>query len=149
MRPIRRRPWLAYLWASPNTALGLLGVLVAMSSGGHVAVVNGVIEASGGMLTTLLRGSFFLPRGVLAMALGHVILGATPELVRRTRSHELVHVEQAERFGPAFIPLYLCSSVWASLRGADPYFDNVFEREAYARDAGIELGPARPRAHGD
>ena len=48
------------------------------------------------------------------------------------RAHERVHVRQYERLGALFFPLYVGSSLVQWLRGRDPYFDNHFEREAYA-----------------
>jgi hypothetical protein len=49
------------------------------------------------------------------------------------RSHELVHVRQYERWGVLFIPAYLLCSLVLWLTGRDPYRDNPFEREAYAK----------------
>ena len=67
------------------------------------------------------------------MTLGHVVLGADQPSLDRTRDHERVHVRQAERWGPAFIPAYLLASIIAWMRGLDPYLDNPFEREAFGR----------------
>jgi hypothetical protein len=43
-----------------------------------------------------------------------------------------VHVRQYERWGPAFLPAYLLSSLLQLLRGRNPYRENHFERQAYA-----------------
>jgi hypothetical protein len=67
-----------------------------------------------------------------AMTLGHVILGRDAECLASCREHEHVHVRQYERWGAFFIPAYLGASVYCWLRGYDAYFDNPFEREAYA-----------------
>jgi hypothetical protein len=62
-------------------------------------------------------------RGYVAITFGHVIVFAhepTPVLWR----HELAHVEQYERYGLAFLPLYL----WLYARHG--YAGHPFEREA-------------------
>jgi hypothetical protein len=41
-----------------------------------------------------------------------------------------VHVRQYEHWGPLFVPAYLAASLWALLRGRDPYYHNWFEMEA-------------------
>jgi hypothetical protein len=69
--------------------------------------------------------------GVIAMTLGHTILGQTAEGLDLVRDHEQVHVRQYEVWGPMFIPAYLASSAWLWWRGKDPYRDNPFEIEAY------------------
>lgn len=47
-----------------------------------------------------------------------------------TFDHELVHVRQYERWGIAFWPAYLLSSLWVRIRGGNAYWDNPFERQA-------------------
>jgi hypothetical protein len=37
---------------------------------------------------------------------------------------------KCELWGPRFVPAYLCASLVAWTRGADPYRDNAFERTA-------------------
>lgn len=116
-----------YLWASPTTGLGLVVLLAALATGGRMRRVGGVLECWGGATRLLLaRG----PIRASAMTLGHVILGAGPRTLDRCRAHELVHVRQAERWGPLFLPAYLAAGLWALLRGRHPYRDNPFEREA-------------------
>lgn len=82
------------------------------------------------------------------MTLGHVILGRTITDLDRCRRHELVHVCQAERWGPLFLPAYLLSSLSAHLRGRHFYRDNAFEEEAFrlAPDAGIPPHSENPQA---
>jgi hypothetical protein len=70
--------------------------------------------------------------GVLAMTLGHTIVGQTAEGLRIARAHEQVHVRQYERWGPFFIPAYLLCSGYLWLRKKDSYRDNPFEVEAYS-----------------
>lgn len=73
------------------------------------------------------------------MTFGHVVIGRNADALELTRVHERVHVQQCERLGPAFIPVYLLASAWASLRGKDAYNDNYFERQARA----VEMRDAR------
>lgn len=122
------RPWPAYVWAAPTTLLGLAAIAITAPS---LAVVDGVIEAHGPRLARLLDR--LSPRlCVLAMTLGHVVIARDAAALAATRSHERVHVRQAERWGPLFVPAYLAASAVAWLRGGDAYADNVFEREAWA-----------------
>jgi hypothetical protein len=120
---------IAYLWASPTTLVGLLLVGLAVATRGRAARVAGVIEAHGGWVSALLE-KLPVRGGVEALTLGHVILGRSAAGLERLRSHERVHVRQAERWGPIFVPAYVCASLWARARGGDSYRDNPFEREA-------------------
>jgi hypothetical protein len=125
---------LRYLWALPNTLIGLVFVVPTLLSGGEAHCVRGVIELHGGLAATFLRYCTLLPGGASAMTLGHVVLGKTAWLLDATRTHERVHVRQCERWGPLFLPAYLLSSLVIYVRGGRPYLDNPFEREAYATD---------------
>lgn len=120
----------AYLWASPNTAIGAVAGLLAIALGGRGRIVRGAAEIGGGPLARL-RGA----AGIDAVTLGHVILAPGRPELERSRAHEQVHVRQYERWGPFFLPAYAASSAWQFLRGGDPYLDNVFEREARATEA--------------
>jgi hypothetical protein len=60
------------------------------------------------------------------------VLGTSRAALDATRAHERVHVRQYERWGPLFVPLYLAASIWAAVNGGDAYYDNPFEREAWA-----------------
>lgn len=98
-------------------------------------VVDGVIEASGGLLAPLLsRGNPWFP--IHAITLGHVVLGVSAEALGRCRVHERVHVRQYETWGPLFPLLYLASSAAALGRGRGAYAGNAFEREAFAAERG-------------
>ncbi len=119
----------AYIWAFPATALGLPLVLLALLSGGRAAVIQGVIEAHGGLVAALLRRGLLTPAA--AMTLGHVIVGRYSAGLAGSRRHEHVHVRQYERWGPFMLPIYLTASLVLYLRGLDPYLDNPFEREAF------------------
>jgi hypothetical protein len=95
----RRNPW-RYLWALPNSILGLaLGLL----SFQFPRVDEGILLFEGpprGFLWILSR----MRRA--AVTFGHVVLTAVP-LRGAIRRHELAHVRQYERLGPAFIPVYV------------------------------------------
>jgi hypothetical protein len=132
--PARAAPGLTrYLWASPNTALGV-GLAALAAAGGEFRVVGGVLEAHGPVLRWMLRHLVPLRGGALAITLGHVVIGRDAQALDETRDHERAHVAQCERWGPGFIPAYLLSSLWALARGGDPYLDNAFEREAFAAE---------------
>ncbi|MEM6335504.1 MAG: hypothetical protein AAF752_03000 [Bacteroidota bacterium] len=123
----------AYLWAGPNSLIGLIAAGLAIVTGGQTQVVEGVLEAHGGLVTWILRR--LSPAGtqgsVLAMTLGHVVIGQSPGALSQTRAHERVHVRQYERWGPLFIPAYVAASLWMLLTARRPYLDNPFEVEAY------------------
>jgi hypothetical protein len=132
---------LAYLWALPTTLVGLIFIPASLLSGGGVQVVDGVLEVYGGLTAAFLRHCTPLRGGASAMTLGHVVIGRDRALLDFTRNHERVHVRQAERWGPLFIPAYLIASVLVYFRGGRAYEDNPFEREAYALDQrGEQLG---------
>lgn len=127
--------WWRYLWAAPTTAVGLLVALLALATGGRTRRVRGVLECWGGAPRLLLARR---PFRASALTLGHVIVGASDRALERCRAHEHVHVRQAERWGPLFIPAYLAAGLWASLRGRHHYRDNPFEVEARKHE--IEAG---------
>ena len=120
---------LRYLWAAPTTVLGL-AMAIASLRRGHVAIVDGVIEAHSPFLRRALASLTPLADGADAMTLGHVVIGRDARALEITRAHERVHVRQYEVWGPLFIPAYLFAGAWALMRGGHPYFDNRFEREA-------------------
>jgi hypothetical protein len=125
---------LTYLWALPTTLLGLWLLPLALLTGGGANVVDGVLEIHGGIVSLLLRRCTLLKGGASAMTLGHVVLGRDRFCLDASRAHERIHVRQAERWGPFFIPAYLLGSLVALFRGQRPYRDNPFEREAYEQD---------------
>ena len=122
---------LQYAWAAPATLVGLLVALPAFATGARARVIDGVIEITGGSVERLIAA---LPRRCrfCAITFGHLVVCIDECTVAAVRAHELVHVRQYERLGALFFPLYIGSSVVQLLRGRDPYFDNRFEREAYA-----------------
>jgi hypothetical protein len=128
-----------YLWAVPNTLLGLGLGGVAVLFGAKVRRLHGVLEIYGGRAGAAVA-RLPQPLGFSAMTLGHVILAVDRSALAQLRRHEHVHVRQYERWGPLFLPAYLLSSLVQLLRGRNPYRENHFERQAYA------LAPSRRRA---
>lgn len=125
------------LWASPYTALGLTLGSAVLLAGGSARWASGALEvtyresdASCGKLARTMRF-----RGIV---FGHVILAVTSEELQNIGPHERVHVEQYERWGPAFIFAYGASSAWQLFRARNPYWCNYFERQAR------ELSKRRP-----
>ena len=125
---------LRYLWAGPTTVIGLVLAFVSLRRG-HVAIVDGVIEAHGPFLQRALASCTPLACGADAMTLGHVVIARDARALEVTRVHERVHVRQYELWGPLFIPAYLVAGMWAVIQGGHPYFDNRFEREARLAEA--------------
>jgi hypothetical protein len=120
---------LAYVWASPLTAAG---VLLGAVSRTRPRLYDGVLifaDARG------LGGWMLRWRGFAAATLGHTIL-ATGRPGERLLQHELVHVRQAERWGPLFVPLYLAGLIRYGYRR------NPLERAAYADGPGPSLSRA-------
>ena len=130
--------WLSYLWAFPNSFLGLLFLLPTILSGGRIRWERGVIEMHGGFTRFFLRHCLFISAS--AMTLGHVILGQDRDCLDQSRDHEHVHVRQYARWGPLMLPAYFLSSFLAWRRGEHFYFDNRFEREAYGLTARNTVG---------
>ncbi len=122
------RKILGYAWASPWTLLGGVIGLFGLLFGSRLQYVRGVFEFSGGPIAWLLKTTV---RNVSAMTLGHVILGQSAEDLEIARDHEHVHVEQYERWGPAFVPAYLLCSLYLFLMRRHAYWENPFEKAAY------------------
>ncbi len=122
---------IAYVWALPNTILGILLGLPMIILGGKANIVDGVIEFHGGW-----AGRFFAtrPRPFCfgAITIGHTILGTCQNTLGVLRRHEHVHVRQYEQWGLFFLPAYGLSSLWEICHGRDGYRQNYFERQAYA-----------------
>jgi hypothetical protein len=116
------------VWASPWTLLGMGVGAIGLLTGGRAQRRGSVVEFHGGAVTRLLAR---LPNRPMAMTLGHTIIGVSAAALDILRPHELVHVRQYERWGPAFVPAYLLCSARLWLAGKDAYRDNPFEQEAY------------------
>ncbi len=124
-----RFPVARYLWALPNTSIGMLLAAAALRGGG-MRVVGGVLEVHGPVVGLILRRGVPLAGGAAAITFGHVVAAHNPEMLDATRVHERVHVWQGECWGPLFIPAYLVASAWSGLRGTGSYHGNYFERQA-------------------
>jgi hypothetical protein len=122
-----------YVWAAPNSLIGLSLLPLVRLTGGHVQVKDGVLEMCGGLLDALLRRCVPVAGGASAMTLGHVVLARDRVTLDATRAHERVHVDQYERLGPLFLPAYLLASLWAVTSGRDAYHGNYFEEDATIR----------------
>ncbi len=70
-----------------------------------------------------------------AVAVGCCVLAQDATMLERTLPHELVHVEQALRWGPVFPLAYASCSAWAYATGRCAYADNYFEKQAQRCDA--------------
>lgn len=122
---------LAYLWALPYTLIGLAIGAAGLCTQGKVRRRGRILEFYGGgtkWFVTRLRGGQF----VLALTLGHTILGQSEVSLDIAHKHEMVHVRQYELWGPFMGPAYLLASFWMWVAGRDPYRDNPFERQASA-----------------
>ena len=120
-----------YLWAGPNTVVGLAAAAASVC----LPRVRGSVA-----LCHTDRGLahwFLTKRGYCAITLGHLII-MTPQASEGTLSHELIHVRQAERWGPLFLPAYLVAGALTRMRGKDPYWDNPFEMEALRHQHKVE-----------
>jgi hypothetical protein len=121
----------SYLWASPNTLLGLaLALLCRLAGAVRGQVVGGVLEICGPGVHGLLRRLMPARHTIEALTLGHVVLARDGRTLDQTRAHEAVHVRQYERWGPFFLPAYWIAGLLAAWRGGDSYKDNPFERVA-------------------
>jgi len=120
-----------YCWVLPVSCIGIVLLPFVILSGGAVVIAAGVIEAEGGITSSLL--SRLHPHAPIdAITIGHVIFGRNRDSLVRCRNHERVHIRQYERWGPFFPVLYLLSSAMAIIRGEDPYRSNIFEQEAFS-----------------
>lgn len=130
----------SYVWASPNSLLGLIGGVLMLLFGARLDLIRGTAEFSGGWLGSLLVSKAVACR-FRAMTLGHVILGADRAALSAAREHEHVHVRQYELWGPFFLPAYIASSAWQVILGRRCYRDNYFERQAFAAVSSREECP--------
>jgi hypothetical protein len=58
-----------YIWALPNTLIGLLFVPLALITKGRVEVVDGVLELQGGIISLILSHCVPMRGGACAMTL--------------------------------------------------------------------------------
>jgi hypothetical protein len=130
------------MWAGPNTLLGAAFGGVVLCLGGRVQFVCGAAEFHGGLVGRAIA-SLPGPLSFNAITFGHVILAISEAALCAFREHEQVHVRQYERWGPFFLPAYVVSSIWEVVHGRRAYWDNFFERQAFAVDAQEKLRDVR------
>lgn len=119
------------VWASPNTAIGLLFALLGLPFGARLSRSEGAIHVAD---HPILR---WLPP--VAVTFGHCVLyrpGICPDdPVRRydgkgwqrLGDHEHAHVRQYERWGPFFLPVYLASALWPGVHWMERQADRWAE----------------------
>lgn len=129
-----------YIWALPNTILGLLFVPLALFTKGRMNIVNGVLEIHGGVVSWILKNCMPVRGYIGALTIGHVILGYNEESLSAYRLHEHAHVKQYEMLGPAFIPVYIAAGIWALIRGREAYNGNYLERKALEYEKEVRHG---------
>ena len=117
------------LWALPLTLIGACLAMLVRLTGGHWHWHQGVLEAHSGCAPWLLSRLIIAAR---AITLGQVVIAANEAGMTECRSHERVHVKQALRWGVLFPFAYAWASLTAHLKGGHFYWDNRFEKEAYA-----------------
>jgi hypothetical protein len=118
---------LRYLWASPNTIIGLALACISYPGSTSAKWSAGALEMTGGLIGSLMAK---WPFRASAICIGHVILAHDEAALILSRRHERVHMRQYETFGPFMLPAYCAASAWALIRGGRPYHDNYFERQA-------------------
>ena len=126
--PAARSLW-GYVWAGPNSLVGLVGGLTTRSLPVRWRGVLLFEDADGGL------ARFLRWRGFAAITLGHVIVTNRP-LSDEILAHELAHVAQAERWGPLYYPAYLLGSVLG-------YRRNPFERAAFRASTAVKAALER------
>lgn len=129
-----------YIWAMPNTLLGLIFVPLALFTKGRMEIVDGVLEIHGGIVSWILNRCIPSRGYVGALTLGHVVLGYNEEFLNVYRRHEHAHVRQYEMFGPLFIPVYIAAGIYALIRGRDAYNGNYLERKALEYEKEVRHG---------
>ena len=122
-----------YLWPAPWTLLALALGWPASFAGATLQRRGNIIICYGGPLTKLLR-AVPIPGGAGAITFGHTVLAQNKACADHSYEHELIHVGQYERWGIFFVPAYLLASLILILRHRDPYYENPFEKEAFADD---------------
>jgi hypothetical protein len=126
-----------YFWPLPYTILGLMVFLVPIRGSRSLLFHRGTVGVIGPAVERLLVRAPVLG-GAAAMTFGHAILARDRETFFSTWNHERIHVDQYQRWGWLFVPMYLGVSVWLMLIRKDPYWDNPFELEARRLGDGID-----------
>ena len=114
----------------PNTLLGLLFISLAIK--GTMKIIDGALEIESPSIEKLFHHLADSKKPIIALTLGHVVIGCNKQALIESRRHERMHVTQYERWGIFFIPAFFIASSWAKLCGRHPYTDNIFEKKANA-----------------
>jgi hypothetical protein len=120
------------LWASPWSFWGLSVGTLGMVTGARVRRSGRILEFWGGLLPLFLKYFPFVAGSPVA-TFGHVVVGRTDRHLDACRAHQLIHVQQYERWGLLFVPVYIGCSGYMWCCGKRPYYDNPFEREAFTK----------------
>jgi hypothetical protein len=126
-----------YFWPLPYTIFGLMVFLVPIRGSRSLLFHRGTVGVIGPAVERLLVRAPVLG-GAAAMTFGHAILARDRETFFSTWNHERIHVDQYQKWGWLFVPMYLGVSVWLMLIRKDPYWDNPFEIEARRLGDGID-----------
>jgi hypothetical protein len=126
---------LRYIWAFPNTLLGIVFIPFVIATRGHIDIVDGVLEIHGKFISWILAHCMPGRGRVTAITLGHVVLGHDRESLLADRLHERAHVRQYEILGPAFIPVYIAAALWGLASGKGAYRGNFLERKAVEQES--------------
>jgi hypothetical protein len=119
---------LGFVWAMPNTLLGLVvGALTFQTPRIHGGAI--VFDHGPRGVTWLLRAM-----NRTAMTLGFVIVSSAP-VEGRLLAHERHHVRQSMLWGPLFVPVYLALAIPFGYRR------HPMERAARRAAGETELGP--------
>ena len=129
MRRFAGTAW-RYFWPAPYTLLALMFATAIRLSDGTWRCRAGVLEVYGPAAKRLL--AYHPIGGVVAIALGHVIIARDLVTLELTSTHERTHVRQFEAWGWLFPLVYGAASLLAWARGGHYYTDNRFERAAEA-----------------
>jgi hypothetical protein len=116
-----------YLWTLPTSALALPLIVINAITGGSTHLHEGVVEIHGRSVRRFLSSRAFR---AAALTLGHVVLNVDDTARLLYRSHEFVHVRQAEKWGPLFVPLYLGLMVRTWRKTGRGYWNHPWEVEA-------------------
>ena len=119
---------LGFVWAMPNTLLGLVvGALTFQAPRIHGGAI--VFDRGPRGVTRLLRAM-----NRTAMTLGCVIVSAAP-VEGRLLAHERHHIRQSMLWGPLFVPVYLALAIPFGYRR------HPMERAARRAEGEIQPGP--------
>jgi hypothetical protein len=116
-----------YAWVLPTSAVAIPIVVCNALTRGGFHWVSGVLEVEGPAVRLVLSLRIV---SAAALTLGHVVLYSDDMARHRFRNHEMVHVRQAEKWGPIFLPAYLLLSIHSWRKTGSGYWEHPWEVEA-------------------